>query len=156
MIGFSGRTGRGTGMLVATLLLGAGIATAQTFSFTTESDEPTMVGASTDAVSVGGQYWTGSTSTTFADGSTAASTSTCIAMQQPPNGMFAMHGVCDGTGETGTYTSYMGCNPLNEDGSEMGCVGGLIGTSGDVEGRTGSFSMHIKDGAGTGAGLWRE
>ncbi|WP_158586613.1 hypothetical protein [Henriciella mobilis] len=35
-------------------------------------------------------------------------------------------------------------------------VGGLIGTGGDVEGRTGSFSMHIKDGAGTGAGLWRE
>ena len=139
------------------LLLASGAASAQTFSFTTTSDTPTAVGTSNGAVTVGAAYWTGATETTMADGTVMSSTSTCVSMLQPANsGLFASHGVCDGTGESGTYTAYMGCNPMNAEGTEMTCVGGLIGTGGDFEGRGGSFTMHVKDGAGTGAGLWRE
>ena len=156
MVDFSKIMLRATTPGLAALLLGSGVGAAQTFSFTTESAEPTAVGTSTDTMTVGASYWDGSTTTTFADGSVAASTSTCVSMIQPPGGMFGMHGVCDGTGETGSYTAYMGCNPLNADGTETSCVGGLIGTGGDYEGRSGSFTMHVKDGAGSGAGLWRE
>ena len=134
-----------------------GGALAQTFTFESTSEEPTTLGASTPEGSVAGAYWTGAYTVTQADGTVSNSTFTCVSTSQPPrDSIFMVHGVCDGTGPEGDYTVYSGCNILNPEAGEMSCVGGLIGKSGDYEGRRGVLTIHSKGGASVGTGQWFE
>lgn len=134
-----------------------GAALAQTFTFESTSQEPMTLGASTPEGSVAGAYWTGASTVTMADGSVNNSTFTCVSTSQPPrDSIFMVHGVCDGTGAEGDYTVYSGCNILDPAAGEMSCVGGLIGKSGDYEGRRGVLTIHTKGGASVGTGQWFE
>lgn len=145
------------GLMAAAAGLALGAASAQSFTFSSVSDETTNLGATTPAGTVGGAYWTGTTTAAYADGTETVSSFTCVSMTQPPrDAIFMMHGVCDLTAEDGTFTSYMGCNVLSEDPMEMGCVGGLTGKTGAYEGRGGSFTLHAKGETSAGTGQWYE
>ena len=151
------------GRMLRPLALGAAAtclcagALAQTFTFVSTSETPTTVGATTPQGSVRGSYWTGSSTVTYADGTTTESTFTCVSTTQPPrDSIFMMHGVCDGTGADGDYTAYTGCNVLDEEAGEMSCVGGLIGKTGDLAGRRGVLTIHGQGDASSGTGQWFE
>lgn len=140
---------------LATLGL-SGLANAQTFTFESTTTDQTMLGMAPGA-GPSGQPWTADVTTTFADGSTASSSTECVATSQPPNNnIFAMHGVCEGRAESGSWTSIMGCNPLGEGSMAMGCVGGLYGKSGMFEGMRGAFTAHVSGGISHGTGEWYE
>lgn len=147
-------TRRFAALILASAMM-AGAASAQAFTFTSTTDESTNLGTSTAQGTIAGAFWSGTTTTNYVDGGTVESTYQCVSMSQPPrDAIFMMHGVCDGTSEQGDYTVYTGCNLMNEDGTEMGCVGGLIGKSGEYAGRSGSVTIHAKDGASSGTGQW--
>lgn len=67
-----------------------------------------------------------------------------------------LHGVCDGASEDGDYTVYTGCNFLDAEMTTMSCVGGLIGKTGDLAGRTGTVTLYSKGSASNGTGQWHE
>lgn len=132
------------------------IAAAQTFTFTSTSSDQTQIGMA-PGTGPNGATWTSEGTVTFADGSVETTTSSCLSMSQPPNNsIFAMHGLCEGAGEMGGWTSIMGCNPMMDDSGRMTCVGGLYGTSGDLEGRSGGFNLvvHPNGGGAEGTGQW--
>jgi len=134
-----------------------GGAWAQTFTFVSTSEAPVTLGATTPEGSVAGAYWTGASTATQADGTVNKSTFTCVSTSQPPrDSIFMVHGVCDGTGAEGDYTVYSGCNIMDADAGEMSCVGGLIGKSGEYEGRRGVLTIHSKGGDSVGTGQWFE
>ena len=151
-----GKTGRLVAFGLASGLFCAG-ALAQTFTFSSTSETPTTVGATTPQGSVAGAFWTGTSTTTYADGTEAKSTFTCVSTSQPPrDSIFMVHGICDGAGEDGNYTVYTGCNFMDAENTVMSCVGGLIGKTGDLAGRTGTLTIYSKDGTSTGTGQWHE
>jgi hypothetical protein len=67
-----------------------------------------------------------------------------------------VHRLWDGAGENGNYTIYTGCNFMDAASKIMSCVGGLIGKTGDLAGRTETLTIHSKDGTSTGTGQWHE
>lgn len=140
--------------------LAASAANAQTVTFTTKDNEGRKeVGTvSPEGVPVMGAYWTGTANTVWAGGKKTKDAYTCVSTTQPPrDAIFAMHLVCDSTGSDGTFTSTWGCNPLNAEATEVGCVGGFMGKTGAYAGKRGSGSFHGKaDGSGKGAGQWYE
>ena len=139
---------------LATLGL-SGFASAQSFTFESTTTDQTMLGMA-PGTGPSGQHWTAEITTTFADGSSTTSTSECVAMSQPPNNsIFAMHGVCSGSADDGSWTSVMGCNPIG-DTMAMGCVDGLYGMSGMFEGRSGGFTVHVNGATSHGTGEWYE
>lgn len=151
-----GNAGRLVAFGLASGLFCAG-AFAQTFTFSSTSETPTTVGATTPQGSVAGAYWTGTTTTTYADGTKGESSFKCVSTSQPPrDSIFMVHGVCDGASEDGNYTVYTGCNFMDAEMTTMSCVGGLIGKSGDLAGRTGTLTIYSKDSTSTGTGQWHE
>lgn len=143
--------------LVALAAVGlSGLASAQTFTFESTTTDQTMLGMAPGA-GPSGQHWTADVVTTFADGSTATSSTECVATSQPPNNsIFAMHGICEGSADSGTWASIMGCNPMGGGSMSMGCVGGLYGKTGDFEGMQGAFTAHVSGGTSHGTGEWYE
>lgn len=143
-------------VIVLALIGLSSVAAAQTFTFTTTSSDQTQIGMA-PGTGPGGSTWTSEGTVTFADGTVDTTTASCLSMSQPPNDtIFAMHGLCDGSGAMGGWTSIMGCNPMNDDSGRMTCVGGLYGTSGELEGRSGGFNLIIQagDGGAQGTGQW--
>lgn len=135
-------------------------ANAQMITFTTKDDAGRKeVGTtSPEGVPVMGAYWTGGADTVWAGGKKSKEKYACVSTTQPPrDAIFAAHLICDSTGPDGTFSSTWGCNPLNKEGTEVGCVGGLLGKTGKYQGKRGSASFQGKaDGTGKGAGQWYE
>lgn len=130
---------------------------AQAFTFSSTSETPTTVGATTPQGSVSGAHWTGTTTTTYADGTKGESAFKCVSTSQPPrDSIFMVHGVCDGASEDGNSTVYTGCNFMDAEMTTMSCVGGLIGKTGPLAGRTGTVTIYSKGRTSTGTGQWHE
>ncbi|MBY0423409.1 MAG: hypothetical protein K2Q06_13965 [Parvularculaceae bacterium] len=136
----------------------ASSANAQLFTFTTKDGEgrKEMGMMSPEGAPIMGAYWTGAAKTVWADGKKSNETYACVSVTQPPrDSIFFMHLVCDSTAADGVFTSTWGCNPLDKEGTAIGCVGGLLGKSGAYVGKRGSASFQGKaDGSGQGAGQW--
>ena len=96
---------------------------AQNVTFSSKSETHVTVGAPLLA-SVSGVFWTGTTTTTQGDGAN----------------------------EDGNHTVYTGCNFMDSDMTTISCVGGLIGKTGDLAGRTGTVTRDSKSGASNGTG----
>ena len=134
----------------------SGLVDAQTFTFESTTTDQTMLGMA-PGTGPSGQHWTSEVTTTFADGTTTTAATECVATSQPPNNsIFMMHGICEGAADGGTWTSVMGCNPIGEGSTAMGCVGGLYGKTGDFEGMNGAFTAHVNGGNSHGTGEWYE
>lgn len=138
------------------LALAAGSAQAQTFTFSSAANTPTTVGTmGPDGVPIAGSHWTGTTTTTWADGKKTSDTYACISTTQPPNdAIFDMHAICDATGAAGDYTSVWGCNFQDKERTQIGCVGGLYGKTGMFAKKGGGITYMGKVAAGTGTGQW--
>lgn len=135
-------------------------ANAQMFTFTTKDNDgrKELGTTSPEGAPIMGAYWTGVGNTTWADGKKMKDSYSCVSTTQPPrDAVFAVHLICDSASTDGTFSSTWGCNPLNAEGTEVGCVGGFIGKTGAYAGKRGSASFHGKaDGTGKGAGQWYE
>lgn len=146
--------------IAACALIGASAAHAQpaadAFVFTTKTGSQVLVGSDgTGPNPYSGAYITGTTKTTFANGSTKAAKFTCISMMQPPNGkIFDLHMVCDATDSDGTYSATMGCTIIDAATANFSCIGGLYGKSGAYIGRRGTLTNHTIGDAATGTGQW--
>lgn len=138
---------------IAALMIPAS-AMAQNFTYETNETDSTDIGApNPDGPSYFGSHSTGTSTRTNADGTKVKGKFECIAMSQPP-GIFKMHSICNMEEKDGNFSAVFGCNPMNEDGSEISCVGGMRGKTGTHEGKTGSMTFHGKDGSGKGTGNW--
>jgi len=144
--------------ICAATVIAAGAANAQMFTYTVEEEEPTSVGAEwRDGTPFGGAYWSGVSNMTYTDGATKEENYTCVSMTQPPrDSLFMAHVVCDATTPDGTYSSTWGCNYIDEAREKMSCVGGLVGTGGALEGRSGTATFMGGGGGGKGTGHWYE
>lgn len=143
-------------VIASAVLVVASPAQAQSFTFQSTANAPTVVGGPMpNGGFAGGASWTGSSSVTWADGKKTSDNYTCISTSQPPNGkIFDSHVICDSTGPTGKFTSIWGCNFTSADRTATGCVGGLVGHSGMFAGKRGGITFNGRNGAGTGTGQW--
>lgn len=144
--------------LSALVLFGmsTGAAQAQNFTFESVANAPTTVGGpDMRGNSVVGSTWTGTSTTTWADGRKSVDRYTCVMVSQPVNDkIFDAHGVCDGTGADGTYSSIWGCQLTAKDGRSTACWGGLVGRTGKYSGRGGTMTFMGTNGTGGGTGTW--
>jgi hypothetical protein len=136
-------------------VLFASSASAQSFTFQSQADNPAMSVSSTgpDGKPYGASAVAGTGETSWADGKKSKYSYKCISMSQPPrDAIFMAHMMCDVTAPDGTFAVTFGCNAMSAD--EMGCVGGLSGKSGAYSGRRGSLTSHGKANKSNGTGQW--
>ena len=141
--------------LVSTVF-GFSTAQAQSFTYESKADTPTVVGgvgpAGQDYV---GAYWTAKTTAKNSDGSTTKAKSICVSMSQPPNSqIFDSHAACEVTASNGTFSVVFGCTIVNAETGETSCVGGMAGKTGDYAGARGNLTSYNKSGTSTGTGQW--
>lgn len=142
-------------LIIATLFFVAD-AQAQIFTFKGKTDQLTTVGGvGPNASDYVGAKWTGTSKFKVIGGEEGESKYDCAGMGQPPdNNIFERHGACTVTNDDGIYNMVVGCYPLNEDGSEQACLGGMTGISGAYEGRQGVMSFTTKGNTSVGSGHW--
>lgn len=145
-------------LAIATSLMSFSAANAQTFTYVSKTGDTKIIGgvgpSGTDYV---GSHWTAKSTAKNADGSTTKSSSECVSMTQPPKGhIFDSHAACEVTSSTGTFSVVFGYTFLNLEASEMTCVGGMSGKTGEYTGKRGNVTLHSKDGSSTGTGQWFE
>lgn len=82
--------------------------------------------------------------TTIDDGTVVNGSVTCVGMDQPDGGIFAIHLTCDASDEQGAYSLVYGCNYLGDPGpnTALGCIGGIEAEGGDADGQRGGLTMH--------------
>lgn len=141
--------------LVSTVF-GFSTAQAQSFTYESKDDTPTVVGgvgpAGQDYV---GAYWTAKTTAKNSDGSITKGKSVCVSMSQPPNSqIFDSHAACEVTATTGTFSVVFGCTLINAETGETSCAGGMTGKTGEFAGRRGNLTSHSKSEKSTGTGQW--
>ncbi len=132
-------------------------AQAETFTYEIQFSEPQFVGGMGKE---GRDGRSGTTSgpfvSTASSGETVSGTVNCVGMDQPDNGLFDVHLSCTATRTDGTKSSLIyGCNNMGEN-KGLGCVGGIEGRSGVLQGRRGSMTLHFKEGTSVGTGQWYE
>jgi hypothetical protein len=133
----------------------ASSASAQSFTFQSQAEEPSVMVSSTgpDGKTYGAAAVSGAGDTLWADGKKSKYTYKCISMSQPPrDAIFMSHMMCDVTAPDGTFAATFGCNAMSTD--EMACVGGLAGKTGTYTGRRGGVTSHGKANKSTGTGAW--
>lgn len=148
--------------IAATALLSASAASAQMFTYEITWGEVAMVGGIGPDGSWGrGGTVSGVLTSTYADGQSYTSNLRCVGMDVAPSAsVFDVDLACDATDDAGSRTSAAyGCNYLGEPGPEtpLGCVGGIRGKAGRMEGRHGAVTMHwYSDTQSRGTGQWYE
>ncbi|MFM9852472.1 MAG: hypothetical protein ACKVOJ_06665 [Sphingomonadaceae bacterium] len=152
-----------SGLIAALAMIGATLPTtasaqagAVTFTFTSNSNAPTMLGGNgKNGVPYSGMHWTGSSTGKTSTGEATKTSFSCVMMTQPPrDSLFEAHMLCDITASDGGYSATMGCQFIDAAKGEVSCIGGLYGTSGTYAGRRGSITNHAKGSASTGTGQW--
>ena len=146
------------GIFTIIVFAGLGVANAQTFAFEGTSSEPTRVGGiGPDHADYDASYWSGVTNVVVANGEKFKSAFTCISMEQPPSAnIFDSHVACDSKSANGAFSGIFGCYPLNQEKTELSCVGGLSGKAGAYENRSGAMTIHVKGTVSKGVGQWFE
>lgn len=142
------------GMISLVFLTSASIVSAQSFTYTSKSNPPTMVvgGAPAGGPPFGAQAWSGS-SEAMMDGKKLTNSFTCISMSQPANArIFDAHMMCNISDSAGTYTSAWGCSGQPATGTS--CVGRLLGQTGAYANRGGVIAGSGKGAMQTGSGQW--
>lgn len=142
--------------LAGAMALGSNPVLAQSFTFESKNDAPSIVGTTApDGAPIMGVYGTGTSNITWADGKKTVDRYACVSMSQPPhNTVFAVHIICDGKNAGGDYTVTAGCQFLNAARTELGCSGGMWGKSGSYAGKRGGITWHGSNAASTGVGQW--
>lgn len=133
-------------------------AQAESFTYQSQGDAPTVVGGTTpEGIPFGGSYVTGNGATSWADGTKSKYSYKCVSTVQPPrDAIFMVHMACDVTAADGTFSATFGCNPIAGKADQQGCVGGMLGKSGRYAGRRGSVTNHGKGTVSLGTGQWYE
>lgn len=130
-------------------------AQAQNFTFQSTAEAPSIVvsTAGPDGKPYGALAFSGVGETSWADGKKSKYSYKCISMSQPPrDAIFMSHMMCDVAASDGKFVVTFGCNAMSAD--EMGCVGGLAGSSGAYANRRGSLTSHGKGTKSGGTGQW--
>lgn len=145
--------------IAAALALGASSASAQTFVYEVSWEPLEGVGGMMGPNGYQGYGGTikGTYTTNYSDGSESSGTVKCVGLRQPDGGIFAIHMSCSIDDTNGKSSAVYGCNYLGEEGSDtaLGCVGGLQGRDGDIEGMNGSLTMHwYAEDKAIGTGQW--
>jgi len=143
----------------AASLLFSGAAVAQNFTYEVVWEPVEFVGGmdTPDGPQGGAGIVNGSYTTTYADGSVEKGKARCIGMDQPDNGLFALHFSCTTNDPSGMASLVYGCNYLGKPGPEtpLGCVGGIQGKTGEATGRRGSLTMEwYSETQARGTGQW--
>jgi hypothetical protein len=133
-------------------------AQAQSFTYLSQGDAPTIIGGTTpEGIPFGGSYVTGNGTTSWADGTKSKYSYKCVATIQPPrDAIFTSHQACDVTTPEGNFSASFGCNPIAGKADQQGCVGGILGKSGRFAGKRGSVTNHGKGTVSIGTGQWYE
>lgn len=141
--------------LAATML--ASGAQAENFTYEVTFGEPDFVGGmGENGMSGRSGIMTGTYRTSLANGTSITGSIRCIGMDQPPNALFDVHFSCEAARSGGPQSSLIyGCNTVPNDGG-FSCVGGIEGKTGELEGRRGLVTMHLKRGTSVGTGQWLE
>lgn len=145
-----------TGSLAVAL---AGPAMAQSFTYDVTWEPVESVGGLTgrDGPQYSGGSVKGTYVTTFDDGNVVNGKTSCVGMDQPDGGVFAIHLTCTATDTQGTYSLAYGCNYLGEPGPDtaLGCIGAMEARDGDAKGQRGGLTMHwYSNEKSTGTGQW--
>lgn len=134
----------------AAILVFASGAQAASATYVTKGGEEITTG--TD--DFGASMQRGTSTVTLPDGSTRSEEWTCIGASNPPNSkVFDLHFVCDLKSDAGTYSINFGCQNLDENGLQ-GCVGGLVGKTGEYSGKMGATTWAGTGGNGNGTQHW--
>lgn len=147
-------------LVLGAAMLAGGTAHAQTFVYDVTWGPVESIGGVDDGEgqrNYGGGSVEGTYTATYADGTERSGSLKCVGMDQPDGGIFAIHMTCNATsGETKSTLVY-GCNFLGPRGPEtpLGCVGGIQGHGGAVEGRRGGVTMEwYSETQSRGTGQW--
>ncbi len=151
----------GISIIAGALALASGTAHAQTFTYEITWGPVQSIGGMTgpDGPQYGGGMVEGTYTATYDDGTTDTGSVTCVGMDQPDGGIFAIHLTCSITPdeEGASATSVYGCNFLGKPGPEtpLGCVGGMEGKTGPFAGRNGALTMEwYSETQSRGTGQW--
>lgn len=136
-------------LLTTASLLFAGVASAETFTFT-GSSQPGMQIA---APGPGGKPIVGvtvkiETNIVWASGTKEKSTGDCVGWTAPPGTAATNQGVCNSTGGNGDKSAlFFTCIATNDKGTESDCWGRVVYTSGKSAGKSSTVSWHGKGSA---------
>lgn len=132
-------------------------ALAETFTFNSTSEPGGTITLELPEGLVTAGSVSGSSTSNFSSGETQSSKFTCHSMTEAPSATFDMTGLCEviDDGVAGNnYKILFGCNYANEERTASSCWGGLFGTGGRFDGKSGTVSWSSKDGASSGTGQW--
>lgn len=143
----------------ATALLLASGAQARTFTITGTWTQPVFTGGiGPERMAARAGDITGTFEVVMDDGTHVTGTAHCVGMNQHPSQIYRLVLSCDSTGSGGGEVSWLlGCNPIGDPATsqQLGCVGGIQGNAGELEGARGAMTMHFRSGgASTGTGQW--
>ncbi len=148
--------GAATALLLAS---GAHAQVARTFTMTGTWTEPVFTGGiGPERMAARAGDITGTFEVVGGDGAHVTGTAHCVGMNQHPSQIFALVLSCDSADSGGSEVSWLLlCNPIGEPGTpqQLGCVGGIQGTAGGLDGTRGLMTMHFRGGGmTTGTGQW--
>jgi hypothetical protein len=97
---------------------------------------------------------------TWASGKKTTSKGTCGTWSAPPGGAITNNGACMFTDADGGFSASFACASLNDKNTVANCWGGLTGTAGAYQGKTGTVSWRAtqsedgKSNTAVGSGQW--
>jgi hypothetical protein len=136
-------------LLSVAFVLGTTVAQAETFTFTGKNTQGMLVAAP----GPGGKPMVGATSKletsiVWASGAKVQSTGDCIGWTAPPTSGATNQLVCNSTDADGSKSAaFLTCISTNEKNTESDCWGRIVYTSGKLQGKVSTFSLHGKQNA---------
>jgi hypothetical protein len=143
------------------LLATTAVASAEAFTFTGKGTLTSQVGApGPGGRPIGTSMAAVENETTWASGKKTTNKGTCGTWSAPPGSGMTNTGACTLSGPDGIFSVAYGCASLNDKNTVANCWGSLTGTSGSLQGKTGTASWRVTqsaDGKSTtsvGSGQW--
>jgi hypothetical protein len=149
-------------LAAAAFLAATAAAHAEPFSFTGTGQVTNEVQAvGPQGRPVGASFATTESQTRWASGKKSSSKGTCANWTVPPSGGITSNGACVLTdSDGGMFSLSFACAAADAKNTMANCWGGMTGTSGAYQGKTGTISWRIKVGAdgkssmSAGSGQW--
>lgn len=145
----------------AALLASTALANAEAFTFTSKGTITNQVGApGPGGMPTGASFSTVESATTWASGKKTTAKGSCATWSAAPGGALSVNGACTLTDADGGYAASFACAPMDKTNTVAHCWGGLTGTSGKHQGKSGTVSWRTtqaadgKSNTAVGSGQW--
>lgn len=145
----------------AALLASTSLASAEAFTFTSKGAVTNAVAApGPGGTPTGASFATTESETTWASGKKSNAKGNCATWSAPPGGALTLNGACTLTDADGGYAASFACAPMDKKNTVAHCWGGLTGTSGKHQGKSGTVSWRTtlaadgKSNTAVGSGQW--